>query len=167
MPSTLQKKEHIESQLTEESIYKPKNDTSSVPFVYLKKFIQATTSRPSTCKECASPVENNCHLIDIPDFKDMVITIDACSNCFYCQYCIKTGDSIAPKGRKTTIVIKKEDMLREVIKSASCVVEIVEIELELTAGTTLFGLLILIIRNTRHTIHYRSKFASYGTTGLG
>lgn len=64
----------------------------------------------------------------------MVITIDACTTCFYIQNTIKTGDSIAPKGKKTTFIVKKEDLNREVIKSVSCVVEILEIDLELTAG---------------------------------
>ena len=96
-------------------------------------------------------------MIDLPDFKDMVLTVCKCSQCGHLTNSIKADPS--EKGNKFTLqVICHNDMQRELIKSGTCSVLVPELDLELTPGTlgtqftTVEGLLRLMLQDLQQNV---------------
>ncbi|WVW83923.1 hypothetical protein I302_105945 [Kwoniella bestiolae CBS 10118] len=105
-------------------------------------------SFPSTCSSCGHPLETRMQQINIPYFKDIIIMSANCYACGYRDNEVKSGGSIADKGKRITLKVEdEEDLTRDMLKSDTAGLEIPEIDLHLQPGTlggrftTLEGLL--------------------------
>jgi zinc finger protein len=91
---------------------------------------------PSHCFACHTPGEERMVRLEIPYFKEIVIMSYVCDQCGYRNNTIKAGGSIAPKGRKISLLVKnKEDLCRDMLKSDTAGLSIPEIELVVEPGS--------------------------------
>ncbi|WWC94185.1 hypothetical protein V866_001025 [Kwoniella sp. B9012] len=105
-------------------------------------------SFPSTCSSCGHALETRMQQVNIPYFKDIIIMAANCFACGYRDNEVKSGGSIADKGKRITLKVEdEEDLSRDLLKSDTAGLEIPEIDLNLQPGTlggrftTLEGLL--------------------------
>ncbi|WWC89307.1 uncharacterized protein L201_004228 [Kwoniella dendrophila CBS 6074] len=105
-------------------------------------------SFPSTCSSCGHQLETRMQQVNIPYFKDIIIMAANCFACGYRDNEVKSGGSIADKGKRITLKVEdEEDLSRDLLKSDTAGLEIPEIDLHLQPGTlggrftTLEGLL--------------------------
>ncbi|ODN82094.1 hypothetical protein, variant [Cryptococcus amylolentus CBS 6039] len=103
---------------------------------------------PATCSSCGHPLETRMQQVNIPYFQDIIIMASNCSACGYRDNEVKSGGSIAPRGKRITLKVEdEEDLSRDMLKSDTAGLEIPEIDLVLQPGTlggrftTLEGLL--------------------------
>lgn len=103
---------------------------------------------PTCCPHCHKNAETNMCITDIPHFKEVVIMNLACEECGYRSSEIKGGGSISQHGTRITLLIQgMDDLDREVLKSDTAGIKILELELDLEDGglngvyTTVEGLL--------------------------
>lgn len=76
------------------------------------------------------------HMVDIPFFKEVLIMATACDRCGYRSNEVKSGTEIPEKGKILKLQLSGlEDLSRDILKSASCTLEIPEIGLKLQTGT--------------------------------
>ncbi len=125
----------------------------------LLNMVSATTTQQSNCRLCFCPTEVKAMLLDLPNFKDMVLTISECMLCGDKTRAIKTGSEISPKGKKITLAVKSLlDLELEIIKSETCSITVPEIDLELTRGTlgtqftTIQGLLNMVLNDLQRHV---------------
>ncbi|XP_010011787.1 PREDICTED: LOW QUALITY PROTEIN: zinc finger protein ZPR1, partial [Nestor notabilis] len=107
----------------------------------------------TNCPECNAPANTNMKLVQIPHFKEVIIMATNCDSCGHRTNEVKSGGAIEPQGTRITLRITTpcgtdpSDMIRGILKSETCRVEIPELEFELGMGalggkfTTLEGLL--------------------------
>ncbi|NWU90730.1 ZPR1 protein, partial [Upupa epops] len=102
----------------------------------------------TNCPECNAPASTNMKLVQIPHFKEVIIMATNCDSCGHRTNEVKSGGAIEPQGTRITLAITDPlDMMRDILKSETCSVEIPELEFELGMGalggkfTTLEGLL--------------------------
>ncbi|XP_061448518.1 zinc finger protein ZPR1 isoform X2 [Rhineura floridana] len=102
----------------------------------------------TNCPECNASATTNMKLVQIPHFKEVIIMATNCDTCGHRTNEVKSGGAIELLGTKITLhVTDLSDMIRDVLKSETCRVEIPELEFELGMGvlggkfTTLEGLL--------------------------
>ncbi|WRT66386.1 uncharacterized protein IL334_003341 [Kwoniella shivajii] len=105
-------------------------------------------SFPSTCSSCGHQLETRMQQVNIPYFKDIIIMAANCYACGYRDNEVKSGGSIADKGKRISLKVEdEEDLSRDLLKSDTAGLEIPEIDLHLQPGTlggrftTLEGLL--------------------------
>ncbi|KAK8864417.1 hypothetical protein IAR55_001665 [Kwoniella newhampshirensis] len=105
-------------------------------------------SFPSTCSSCGHQMETLMQQVNIPYFQNIIIMASNCYACGYKDNEVKSGGSIAAKGRRITLKVEdEEDLSRDLLKSDTAGLEIPEIDLVLQPGTlggrftTLEGLL--------------------------
>ena len=68
---------------------------------------------------------------DIPHFKEIILMAFSCDFCGFRTSEVKPGGSISDYGTKITLNVKTiEDLSRDILKSESSSIEIVECELE-------------------------------------
>jgi len=91
---------------------------------------------PSHCFACHTNGEERMVRLEIPYFKEIVIMSFVCEQCGYRNNTIKAGGSIAPKGRKISLLVKtKEDLCRDMLKSDTAGLSIPEIDLVVEPGS--------------------------------
>ncbi|XP_013911295.1 PREDICTED: zinc finger protein ZPR1 [Thamnophis sirtalis] len=102
----------------------------------------------TNCPECNAPASTNMKLVQIPHFKEVIIMATNCDACGHRTNEVKSGGGIEPLGTKITLhVTGSADMMRDVLKSETCRIEIPELEFEIGMGalggkfTTLEGLM--------------------------
>ncbi|WWC70185.1 uncharacterized protein I206_104134 [Kwoniella pini CBS 10737] len=105
-------------------------------------------SFPSACSSCGHQLETRMQQVNIPYFKDIIIMAANCYACGYRDNEVKSGGSIADKGKRISLKVEdEEDLSRDLLKSDTAGLEIPEIDLHLQPGTlggrftTLEGLL--------------------------
>ncbi|XP_013387638.1 zinc finger protein ZPR1-like [Lingula anatina] len=90
----------------------------------------------SNCPNCNSPCDTNMKLVDIPNFKQVVIMATVCDVCGAKDNEVKGGAGIEPKGIKISLhLTDPSDLSRDLLKSDTCGLEIPELELTLEHGT--------------------------------
>ncbi|CAL6060111.1 ZPR1_zinc-finger domain-containing protein [Hexamita inflata] len=95
-----------------------------------------TTELPSFCPACQKPVIDKAIIINIPYFKDVLLMCCKCDECGYKTIEIQQAGAIPKMGRKHTLhVTDPSDLSREVLKSTSCSIKIIELGIELQPGT--------------------------------
>lgn len=93
-------------------------------------------SLPFECPNCQKPAEINYHSMDIPHFKEVVISAINCSDCGYRTNDVNTGGAVPERGRRISLKVSQpEDLNRDILKSQSCVVNLPECQVNMGPGT--------------------------------
>jgi len=92
---------------------------------------------PTNCSECRAPCFTNMKLVEIPHFKEVILMATNCDSCGHRTNEIKSGAGIEEKGVEVRHKIKTEaDLKLEAVKSDSCVVKVIELELEVISASS-------------------------------
>lgn len=113
----------------------------------------------SLCPGCTNPTTINYHSMDIPHFKQVVISATNCSHCGYRTNDITTGGAVPEKGQRIWLEVRQPvDLHRDILKSETCELRIPECELDVVPGTmggrftTVEGLLTQVRDDLRKTV---------------
>ncbi|KAL8809822.1 MAG: hypothetical protein Q9200_003088 [Gallowayella weberi] len=116
-------------------------------------------SLPTPCPGCTKPAHMNLQLLNIPYFKQVIVSAVMCLNCNYRSSDVKTGGEIPPRGKKIWLHVREPlDLHRDILKSETCCLKIDEIGVEVAPGTmggrftTVEGLLTQIRDDLRGTV---------------
>ena len=114
---------------------------------------------PTPCPGCGKPAAVNMTLINIPYFKQVVVSAVTCDHCGYRSNEVKTGGEVPEKGQRIWLEVKgPEDLKRDLLKAESCCLKIPDCELEVQPGTmggrftTVEGLLSQVRNDLRNSI---------------
>ena len=126
-------------------------------------------SLPTPCPGCTKEAHLNLQLVNIPYFKEVVVSAVMCLNCNYRSSDVKTGGEVPRLGKKIYLDVREQvDLRRDILKSETCCVKIVEVGIEVVPGTmggrftTVEGLLTQIRDDLRATV-----FEDDDETGTG
>lgn len=115
---------------------------------------QEAITFPTECPHCGKQSQTDMCVTDIPHFKEVIIMSLVCEHCGYKSNEVKGGGGIPVFGTKCTVVVNtEEDLGREVLKSDTAGIAILELELELEEGslngmyTTVEGLMDKLYKN--------------------
>lgn len=115
-------------------------------------------SLQTLCPGCMKPSMVNYHTMDIPHFKQVVISATNCSHCGYRTNDVTTGGAVPEKGKRIWLDVKQPiDLHRDILKSETCALRIPQCEVEVVPGTmggrftTVEGLLTQIRDDLRKT----------------
>ncbi|KAL8694811.1 MAG: hypothetical protein Q9218_000570 [Villophora microphyllina] len=93
-------------------------------------------SIPTACPGCTKPAHLNLQLVNIPYFKEVVVSAVMCLHCNYRSSDVKTGGEVPRLGKKIYLEVKDQvDLRRDILKSETCCVKIEEIGVEVVPGT--------------------------------
>ncbi|CAO1601425.1 nucleolar zinc-finger protein [Xanthoria calcicola] len=116
-------------------------------------------SLPTPCPGCTKPAHLNLQLINIPFFKQVVVSAVMCTECNYRASDVKTGGEIPRLGKRIYLDVRDPlDLRRDILKSETCYLKIDEIDVEVAPGTmggrftTVEGLLTQIRDDTKGTV---------------
>lgn len=91
---------------------------------------------PAQCPGCMQPCSTNMKMVNIPHFKQVIIMSTNCDHCGYKSNEVKTGGAVPIKGRRTTVNVSSlEDLSRDILKSESCTMKCLELDLSVEPGT--------------------------------
>ena len=128
---------------------------------------------PTDCPGCGNPAAINMTLMNIPYFKQVVISGVVCEHCGYRSNEVKTGGEVPEKGQKIWLDVKgPEDLKRDLLKSENCSLKIPECEIEVQPGTmggrftTVEGLLTQVRNDLRSSIFEDTGPGSEGGDSL-
>lgn len=95
-----------------------------------------TYELPVLCPGCTTSARLLLQMVNIPHFKQVVISTTECSACGYRVTDVKTGGEIPEKGKRIILDVKgPEDMKRDILKSETCMMKIPECKVEVVPGT--------------------------------
>ncbi|KAL8712974.1 MAG: hypothetical protein Q9220_002834 [cf. Caloplaca sp. 1 TL-2023] len=152
---------HIIPQITTSSADPTSDDPDPDPSALEDVDILAgqSYSLPTPCPGCTKPAHLNLQLVDIPYFKQVVVSAVVCTICNYRSSDVKTGGEVPLKGKRIWLdVTEVRDLSRDILKSESCCLRIEEIGVEVSPGsmagrfTTVEGLLSQIRDDMRSTV---------------
>ena len=116
-------------------------------------------SLPTPCPGCTKPAYLNLQVVNIPFFKQVVVSAVMCTACNYRSSDVKTGGEIPRLGKRIYLNVRDPlDLQRDILKSETCYLKIDEIEVEVAPGTmggrftTVEGLLTQIRDDTKGTV---------------
>ncbi|KAI4205739.1 MAG: hypothetical protein LQ350_000236 [Teloschistes chrysophthalmus] len=93
-------------------------------------------SIPTNCPGCTKEAHVNLQLVNIPYFKEVVVSAVMCLHCNYRSSDVKTGGEIPRLGKKIYLHVKQPiDLSRDILKSETCCVKIEEVGVEVQPGT--------------------------------
>ncbi|KAI4172546.1 MAG: hypothetical protein LQ348_006747 [Seirophora lacunosa] len=118
-----------------------------------------TYSLETECPGCTRPAHINLQLVNIPHFKEVVISAVMCTHCHYRSSDVKTGGAVPPRGKRISLHVRSaRDLGRDILKSETCRVVIAAVGVEVEPGTmggrftTVEGLLTQIRDDLRGTV---------------
>ena len=118
-----------------------------------------TYDLPVACPGCTKPAHLLLQMVNIPHFKQVVISTTQCKHCDYHTNDVKTGGVIPEKGKRIWLDVKsKEDLSRDILKSETCLMKIPDCAVDVQPGTmggrftTVEGLLTQIRDDLRGSI---------------
>ncbi|KAJ1528389.1 hypothetical protein ONE63_006804 [Megalurothrips usitatus] len=86
---------------------------------------------PTNCPGCRAPCTTNMKVTNIPYFKEVVIMATNCDTCGERTNEVKSGGGIQPQGMKIEVKVNsKEDFSRDVLKSDTCSLTVLELNVE-------------------------------------
>lgn len=95
-----------------------------------------TLDLPVECPGCTKPAHYLVQMISIPHFKQVFLMTTKCEVCGYHDSECKTGGAVPTKGKRIWLYVKgPADLGRNILKSETCLLEIKEVELEVSPGT--------------------------------
>lgn len=117
-------------------------------------------SLPLRCPGCAKPANMNIQSVNIPYFKQVILTAVVCAHCGYRTNDVKTGGEYPDRGKRIRLSVESsKDLRRDILKSETCNLKIPECRVEVEAGTmggrftTVEGLLTQIRDDLRGNIY--------------
>ena len=91
---------------------------------------------PAECPACAMHCTVNMKKVNIPHFKEVILMATVCEHCGYRTSDVKTGGAIPEKGKRITLRVETvEDLSRDILKSETCALKSLELDLEVQPGT--------------------------------
>ena len=88
------------------------------------------------CPGCSKTASMNLQAVNVPHFKEVIISSMICAFCGYRTNDVKTGGEVPEFGKRTTLYVKDpEDLRRDLLKSESCSMRIPECTVEIATGT--------------------------------
>ncbi len=116
-------------------------------------------SVPCPCPGCMKSATINMQMVNIPYFKQVIISALVCEKCGYRTNDVKTGGEIPAKGQRIWLEVKDPiDLQRDILKSETCLLKVPACNLEAVPGTmggrftTVEGLLTQIRDDLRGSI---------------
>lgn len=116
-------------------------------------------SLQTQCPGCTKTTMINYHTMDIPHFKEVVISATSCEHCGYRTNNITTGGAVPEKGKRIWLEVNHpRDLQRDILKSETCALHIPECDVEVLPGsmggrfTTVEGLLTQIRDDLHKTV---------------
>ena len=95
-----------------------------------------TYDLPVECPGCTKPAHMLLQMVNIPYFKQVVITTTRCEHCSYSTSDVKTGGEVPEKGKRIWLDVKgPDDLGRDILKSETCTMQIPECKVEVVPGT--------------------------------
>ena len=114
---------------------------------------------PTDCPGCSKSAAMNMQMVNIPYFKQVIITAVVCLHCGYRTSDVKTGGEVPAQGRRIWLDVERtEDLKRDILKSETCRLIVPKCGLDVQPGsmggrfTTLEGLLTQIRDDLRASI---------------
>ena len=93
-------------------------------------------SLPCNCPGCAKDAKMNLQMVNIPYFKQVIISAVVCSHCGYRTSDVKTGGDIPEKGKRIWLDVKSPaDLRRDILKSETCCLKVPACDVEVRPGT--------------------------------
>ncbi|KAI4288301.1 MAG: hypothetical protein L6R35_002438 [Caloplaca aegaea] len=116
-------------------------------------------SLETPCPGCTHPAHLNLQLLNIPHFKEVIVSAVMCTHCNYRSSDVKTGGAIPSHGKRIFLDVRSpRDLGRDILKSETCRVLIPQVGVEVEPGTmggrftTVEGLLTQIRDDLRGTV---------------
>ena len=95
-----------------------------------------TYKLPVYCPGCTKPAHMLVQMVNIPHFKQVIISTTLCEMCGYKTTDVKTGGEVPKHGKKIWLHVKDaKDLERDILKSETCLLKIPECRVEVTPGT--------------------------------
>lgn len=95
-----------------------------------------TYDLPVFCPGCTKPAHMLVQMVNIPHFKQVIVSTTNCDMCGYKTNDVKTGGEVPEKGKKIWLHVKDaKDLGRDILKSETCLLKIPECRVEVTPGT--------------------------------
>lgn len=95
-----------------------------------------TYDLPVVCPGCANAAHMLVQMVNIPHFKQVIVSTTHCDLCGYKTNDVKTGGEVPEKGKKIWLHVKDaRDLGRDILKSETCLLKIPECRVEVTPGT--------------------------------
>lgn len=93
-------------------------------------------SLPCECPGCSKTVTLKIQMVDIPHFKQVIISAANCDACGYRTNDVKTGGEVPNKGQRIWLHIQgPKDLSRDILKSETCLLTVPECNVEVVPGT--------------------------------
>ncbi len=93
-------------------------------------------SLPCTCPGCGKPAYMNLQKVNIPYFKEVVVSAVTCPACGYKTSDVKTGGEVPENGQRIWLEVKDPiDLRRDILKSETCLLMIPACKVEVVPGT--------------------------------
>ncbi|KAA6406767.1 MAG: zinc finger zpr1 [Lasallia pustulata] len=91
---------------------------------------------PCRCPGCTKKAQMNIQMVNIPFFKEVILSAVVCTICGYRTNDVKTGGEITEKGQRIWLAVKSPiDLHRDILKSETCMLKIPECKVEVVPGT--------------------------------
>lgn len=95
-----------------------------------------TYDLPVFCPGCTKPAHMLVQMVNVPYFKQVIISTTQCDLCGYQTSDVKTGGEFPEKGKRIWLDVKDpEDLRRDILKSDTCNLSIPECKVEVQPGT--------------------------------
>ena len=91
---------------------------------------------PTQCPGCAKFAEMNLTMINVPYFKEVIVSALVCAHCGYRTNDVKTGGEFPKKGQRIWLDVESSiDLRRDILKSETCFLKIPACSVEVQPGT--------------------------------
>ena len=91
---------------------------------------------PCQCPGCNKHAAMNMQMVNIPFFKQVIITAVVCKYCGYRTSDVKTGGEVPEKGQRIWLEVKgPKDLRRDILKSETCCLKIPQCAIDVQPGT--------------------------------
>ena len=95
-----------------------------------------TYNLPVYCPGCTKSAQMLIQMVNIPHFKQVIVSTTLCDICGYKSNDVKTGGEVPRYGKKIWLKVKDaKDLGRDILKSETCLLKIPECRVEVTPGT--------------------------------
>ena len=95
-----------------------------------------TYDLPVYCPGCTKPARMLVQMVNIPHFKQVIVSTTVCDMCGYKETDVKTGGEVPRYGKKIWLHVKDaKDLARDILKSETCMLKIPECRVEVAPGT--------------------------------
>lgn len=91
---------------------------------------------PCECPGCGKSAYMNLQMVNIPYFKQVVVSAVTCPACGYKTSDVKTGGEVPKKGQRIWLEVKEPlDLSRDILKSETCLLKIPACKVDVVPGT--------------------------------